>query len=144
MSESRIQNRDSMTLFRDPFFGDMFEGFGSWPVTQPHRTMKMDLVEQPEQFIAKLDMPGVSRDDIQVSLDENLLTIKAEKSSEKEERNERWHVSERSYGSMSRSIRLPENADFEHINAAYENGVLTLNIPKLATPKSNKKFIDIN
>jgi HSP20 family protein len=51
---------------------------------------------------------------------------------------------ERSYGSMSRSILLPENADFEHINAAYENGVLTLNIPKLATPKSNKKFIDIN
>jgi HSP20 family protein len=73
--------------------------------------------------------------DIQISLQENLLTIKGEKRQEKEEKDERHHRVERSYGAFTRAVRLPVAVDAGKVNAAYKNGVLTITLPKTPAAK---------
>jgi HSP20 family protein len=73
--------------------------------------------------------------DIQISLQENLLTIKGEKRQEKEEKDERYHRVERSYGSFTRSVRLPVGVDASKVTATFKNGLLTVTMPKTVAAK---------
>ena len=79
--------------------------------------------------------------DIQVSLQENLLTIKGEKKQEKEEKDERYHRVERSYGAFTRSVRLPVAVDASKVTASFKNGLLTVTLPK--TPAAKGTMIPI-
>ncbi|MDD3581680.1 MAG: Hsp20/alpha crystallin family protein [Desulfobacca sp.] len=90
----------------------------------------VDISESADQVTVKAEIPGLEAKDIDISLSGDLLTIKGEKKSEREEKDENYHLVERSYGSFSRSLRLPVGVEAEKIQASYKQGVLTITCPK--------------
>ncbi len=90
----------------------------------------VDVSETAEQVVVKAEVPGIDPKDISVSLSGDLLTIKGEKKSEREEKKESYHLVERSYGSFSRAVRLPVSVNADKIEAKYDKGVLTITCPK--------------
>ncbi len=92
-------------------------------------------------LVVKAELPGIDPKDIDISLNEGVLTIKGEKKQEKEEKEEGYHLIERSYGSFTRSIRLPREIQNEKISASYKNGVLRITLPK--TEEAKKKEVKI-
>lgn len=101
----------------------------------------VDIKEENDAIVVKADLPGVKKEDIEVRVDGNLLTIRAEKKfEEKEEEKDRYHRIERYYGVYQRSFTLPDRIDPEKLKARYEDGVLTLTLPKKpeAKPKTVK------
>lgn len=101
-------------------------------------TPAIELLEKDDKFIAKADLPGMKKEDIDVSVVDNTLTIKGERKAEHEVKEEEYYCSERCYGSFFRSITLPVAVDSEHIEATYENGVLEVTLPKAAEIKPKK------
>jgi HSP20 family protein len=95
----------------------------------------MDISETKDSLVAKVEAPGMEERDIQVSLQENLLTIKGEKKQEKEEKEEHYHRIERSYGAFTRSVRLPVAVDASRVTATFKNGLLTVTLPKTPAAK---------
>jgi HSP20 family protein len=89
----------------------------------------------------KAEVPGLEPKDIDISLSDGLLTIKGEKKQEREEKEENYHLVERSYGSFARSIRLPNEVQSDKIDASYKNGVLKIVLPK--SEEAKKKEIKI-
>jgi HSP20 family protein len=79
-----------------------------------------------------VELPGVKEKDIDITVDDGLVTIKGEKKESREEKGETWYFSERQYGSFSRSFRLPAEADPDKIEADLKDGVLTLSVAKVA------------
>jgi len=104
-------------------------------------TMKSDLEENDNEYVLKVDIPGANKEDISVSFDEDMLTIKHETKKEEKNDNKKYVFKERFSQSESRSFYL-ENANPEDIKAKYENGVLTINVSKV-TPVDTKKLIAI-
>ncbi|MEX5727323.1 HSP20 family protein [Rhodovulum iodosum] len=80
----------------------------------------------------KMELPGVEEKDIEVNLDDGVVTVKGEKTSERKEEGETWYFSERQYGSFSRSFRLPPDADPARVSADLKDGVLTVSVGKKA------------
>lgn len=107
---------------------DEFPAVGDWAPS-------LDLSETKDSLVVKVEAPGMDQKDIQISLQENLLTIKGEKKQEKEEKDERYHRIERSYGSFTRSVRLPVGVDSSKVTAAFKNGLLTVTMPKTVAAK---------
>ncbi|UHQ96092.1 Hsp20/alpha crystallin family protein [Natrinema halophilum] len=93
-------------------------------------TMGIDLVDHGDEFVLTADVPGFESDDIDVRLSNNTLHVTAERDETTEEQEELYIKSERAHRSISRSVRLPEPVDEENVSAAYNNGVLTLTLPK--------------
>lgn len=89
-----------------------------------------DVKETSEAYEILADLPGVSEDDVDVSLSGNLLTISGKREQEEKKQDDTWYTVERSYGSFSRSFTLPENIDEEHCDATFDNGVLTVRLHK--------------
>ncbi|MFW5947668.1 MAG: Hsp20/alpha crystallin family protein [Gemmatimonadota bacterium] len=96
------------------------------------RAPAADVMENSDAIRVTLELPGMTAEDIEVNLENNLLTVSGEKQEERTEsdRNTRWHVSERRFGRFSRSFVLPREVDHDAIEAHFENGVLELRIPK--------------
>ena len=90
----------------------------------------VDVFEDKDAVKIVAELPGVKPEDVKLSLENNLLTIRGEKKQEAEERSERVHRYERSYGSFERAFVLPSTVDGEKISAEYRNGVLTVSVPK--------------
>jgi len=90
----------------------------------------VDVAEAPDKVTVKAEVPGLDPKELDISLVGDLLTIKGEKKSEREEKKENYHLVERSYGSFSRAIRLPAAVDADKIEASYDQGVLTVTCPK--------------
>lgn len=107
---------------------EAFETGGEW-------TPKLDVSETKDVVMVKAEVPGVEARDISLSLEGDLLTLKGEKTQEKEEKDERHHRVERRYGAFLRSVRLPSTVDASKAGATFKNGVLTVTIPKSATAK---------
>jgi HSP20 family protein len=95
----------------------------------------MDVSETKDSLIAKVEVPGMDPQDIQISLQENLLTIKGEKRQDQEEQDEHYHWVERTYGMFARSVRLPVTVDGSKVVATFKNGLLTITLPKTPTSK---------
>jgi HSP20 family protein len=95
----------------------------------------MDVSETKESLVCKVEVPGMEQKDIQISLQENLLTIKGEKRQAKEEKEEHYHRIERSYGAFTRSLRLPVAVDAGKVTATVKSGVLTVTLPKTPAAK---------
>ncbi|HHB91305.1 MAG TPA: Hsp20/alpha crystallin family protein [Anaerolineae bacterium] len=100
--------------------------------------LPLDVSETADAYIVKASIPGVNPDDIDVTLTDNVLTIKAEIKEEKEIEEAKYHLRERRFGLFSRSITLPTAVDADKVEAVYENGVLTLTIPKAEEVKPHK------
>jgi HSP20 family protein len=121
----------------DPF-EDFFKNFGSgfWmkPVAFPAETelrLKIDVSEDDKSFSVKADIPGVKKDDIQIDIDGDYVSIRAEAKQEKEEKkDEKVVYSERAYGMVSRGFTLPVEVDAKAAKAEYKDGVLNLTLPK--------------
>jgi HSP20 family protein len=90
----------------------------------------MDLVEEGDHFVLRADLPGVRDEDVNVELEDNVLTISGERKAEQEDRKEGYYRVERAVGRFSRSLTLPEGVDPDSIEAHFDNGVLTVRIPK--------------
>lgn len=90
----------------------------------------LDISETKGELVVKVDLPGIDPKEMDISLNDDVLTIKGEKKQEKEEKEEGYHLVERNYGSFTRSIRLPKEVQSEKIKAVYKNGVLRITLPK--------------
>jgi HSP20 family protein len=88
--------------------------------------------------MVKAEVPGMDAKDVNITLNDGLLTIKGEKKVEKEEKDEGYHLTERRYGSFSRSIRLPSDIQSDKIKANYKNGLLTITMPKSEKAKTKE------
>jgi HSP20 family protein len=131
---------------RDPFSDDFFKGFALRPV---HRLldgepqMRLDLTEDDKNFFVKAEIPGVAKDDIKVSVDGNLVSLRAEIKKESEEKEGAKVIrSERYFGSVARSFTLDESVDSGAAVAKYENGVLNLTLPKKANGQTHQLKIN--
>jgi HSP20 family protein len=102
----------------------------------------MDLVEADDHFVLKADLPGLSDGDVSIEVQDGSLTISGERKAEHEEHERGWYRIERSYGSFSRSLTLPEGVDAEGISARFDRGVLEVRIPKPAERKPRRVQID--
>jgi len=123
----------------DNFFNDFFEGeFNPGKIARTSSVPAANVKETQDAFHVELAAPGMKKDDFKIELNEDLLTIRTEKSEENEEKTERFTKREFNFTSFVRSFRLPENVDFENINAQYENGILTLGIPKVELEEEAK------
>lgn len=90
----------------------------------------VDVSEDEKQYTLTVELAGARKEDVAVEVHENVLTIRGEKRSEREEKEEQRRYVERSYGSFARSFSLPSNANAESVHARFEEGVLTVEIPK--------------
>lgn len=116
-----------------------------WLPTVQH--MHCDVHEEKDKFTVMAELPGVSREDVRVSMDNGLLTISGEKKQEKVDEGDRGgrHLrrAERHYGSFSRSFRLPTASEADKVTAKFENGVLSLIIPKIEPKQDQSKFVNV-
>ncbi|WP_133130013.1 Hsp20/alpha crystallin family protein [Legionella yabuuchiae] len=103
----------------------------------------VDIREEKDRYIVKADIPGVEKDDIQLSLENNMLTIKGERRYEKKEEKEGFSRIERVQGQFYRRFALPDTTDESKIKASYKKGVLEVVIPKKANEKAKKINVKI-
>jgi HSP20 family protein len=115
-------SREIDRLF-DSFFGTPDRGARRW-------IPPMDLVEADDHFVLKADLPGLSDDDVAIEVQDGTLRISGERKDEHEQRERGWYRVERSFGSFSRTLTLPDGVDPDGIEAEFHDGVLELRIPK--------------
>jgi HSP20 family protein len=98
----------------------------------------VDIREREDAYLVEIELPGLTKDDVKITMENNILTIQGEKKHEKEERRGDYHRSERVYGSFQRSFTLPSSVKNDKIEAQYKNGILTVSLPKVeeAKPKA--------
>jgi HSP20 family protein len=125
-------------------FNTFFEG-GSGPAnggTQLRRWLPaMDLVEGKDDFVLRADLPGLGESDVNIEVEDNVLTISGKRDAEHEDRKEGYYRVERASGSFQRSLTLPEGVDPEAIKASFDKGVLEVRIPKPEQRKPRKVTI---
>jgi HSP20 family protein len=128
----------------DPFFSDFFDRRGLMKNLlgtngDNDLTPAMNIKEKEKEFEVELAAPGLKKDDFNITLDNGILTVSAEKEDRKEEEKEGYMSREFSYNSFSRSVTIPENVDEDKdISAKYENGVLKLKLQKKEGMESKK------
>jgi HSP20 family protein len=103
----------------------------------------MDLVETDEHFVLKADLPGLTEDDVNIEVEDNVLTVSGERKAEHEDKREGYVRVERSYGSFRRSLTLPEGVDPESVSASFDKGVLEVRIPKPEERKPRRVAIQV-
>jgi HSP20 family protein len=126
----------------DRLWDSFFEG-GARRRTEGAREWfpSLDVAETKNDVVVKAEVPGMDPKDIDISLSNGVLTIKGKKKQEREEKEENYHLLERSYGSFTRSVQLPGEVQSDKISASYRNGVLKVTLPK--SEEAKKKEIKI-
>ena len=120
----------------DRLFEDTFgrgEGMNAW-------SPAVDVREGESDLSLEVELPGIKPEEVEITADKGVLTIRGEKQSTRKEgdENSRYHLVERTYGSFTRSFQLPQGLDEEKIEASYNDGVLSVRIPKSALPQPRK------
>ena len=131
--------REMMTLrsAMDRLFDNAFVGSrGDWEAV--NWELALDVSETGDEYLVKASVPGINPDDLEITYNNKVLTIKGETKHEEEIEETRYHLRERRFGSFARSISLPTMVDSDHIEASYENGVLTLHLPKTEEAKPRR------
>ena len=137
-----IQKRQSFGSVRN--FDDLFSRFlgssaGAVSNSEPEAwSIPLDVVQDGDNLVVTASVPGTSKDDIDVSVDDNVLTIKAETGDSSSKETDGYLLRERRTGSYYRALRLPETVDFENAESQFKNGVLTIKLPKLESKKARK------
>lgn len=127
--------RDVMSLQRsvDRLFEDFLAPVASKPERQPHFSPAVDVEESGSHYLISFDLPGISKDELKIEVEDGVLTVSGERKEEKlDERNKR--TIERFYGRFQRSFSLPQNVNADDIEADYRDGVLMLAVPKAEAP----------
>ncbi|WP_137701434.1 Hsp20/alpha crystallin family protein [Marimonas lutisalis] len=102
-----------------------------------------DASSTEDAYRITMELPGVEEKDIDISVNSGVVSVKGEKTAEREEKGETWFFSERQYGAFSRSFRLPEDADDGKVEAHLKDGVLTITVPKRAAESPEAKKVQI-
>jgi HSP20 family protein len=106
-------------------------------------TPSADISETDKEYVIRAELPAVNKEDVQVTLDDGMITIKGERKQHKDDKNERFHRVESFYGSFERSFSLPDNVNADTIRCESKDGILTVHIPKTETPKQKAKQITV-
>jgi HSP20 family protein len=129
----------------DDLFSDMMKGFFVRPMNLPRTdagkplSIRLDVQENDKAYTVAADIPGVKKDDIKVTVDGGMVTISAEQSNQQEKKEgDKVIYSERSQGAVSRSFSLSQEVDSQAAEAKYENGVLSLTLPKKASAQARR------
>ena len=113
-------------------------------MAENHWSVAVDVIEEKDQYVLKADLPGIKKEDIKVSLEDNILTLQAERKAEAETEDKQVHRTERTFGRYQRTLNLGAKVDAARIRANYKDGVLELVVPKseIAKPKSIDVHVD--
>lgn len=129
-------NRLFNTFFDSPTTGNAGNGVRRW-------IPAMDLVETDDHFVLKADLPGLNEGDVNIEVEDNVLTVSGERKSEHEDKREGYYRVERSFGSFRRTLTLPEGVDPEAVSATFDKGVLEVRIPKPEQRKPRRVAIQV-
>jgi len=102
-----------------------------------------DISETEKEYLIRAELPAVKKEDVQVTFDDGMITIKGERKQQKEDKNEKYHRTESFYGSFERSFSLPENVNADAISCESKDGILTVHIPKSEMQKQKPKQIAV-
>ncbi len=123
---SRALFHSDFDRFIENFFPNVAHAAGEATPWQP----RVELSENKSAYVVSADLPGIAKEDVTINFENNVLTISGERVEAKEDEGTTYFRSERVYGSFSRSFTFPKGIDVNNIHAAFENGVLTISIPK--------------
>ncbi len=138
--------KDMVTL-RDDFdrlFRSLFSRFpGFHEGEDDFWSPAMDIEEDNDNIVVKTEIPGMKKDDIMVSVRNNMLTVSGERKQKTETKNKTYHRIERSHGKFSRTVTLPSEVEADKVKAAYKDGVLSITLPKPASAKPKQIEVKI-
>lgn len=134
-----VNNEISSILSRN--LGDWFPDY-SFP-EENKLAMPVELKEKDKEYLVKAELPGVKKEDVDIDIDKNYITINAKKEEEKEEDNKNYKKSEFSYGEFTRTVYFPQEIDIENTKASMEHGVLKISAPKKAAEKETIKKLTV-
>jgi HSP20 family protein len=140
--------REMMTMRNqlDRFFNDWSGESGNWGEGRTGFSFQLplDVSENDDAFIVRASLPGIKPEDLDISVQNNMLTIRGEMKQEEARQGDRWHLQERRFGQFQRTISLPNNVDPNQVGAQFENGVLMLTLPKSEEAKPRKISVQSN
>lgn len=137
----KSHNEDNLFNYLDNIEKQFFGDFDNDVSISNFRT---DIIDEGDKYVLQSELPGFNKEDIKINIKDDMLTISAQHSEEKETKNKNNYLrKERKFGSFSRSFST-NDIDIEKINASYQNGILELEMPKKAIAESKVKKIDIN
>lgn len=135
-----LRTRNFWPLYhRDPWhsLGRLFDEF--WPRDiAPQNYGSIDVYEDEEHIFVEVELPGVERDQIDLTLEDGLLSLQAERTEENESKNKNYYVRERSRGQWTRSVRLPSPVNEETVDASFKDGILKVTLEKQRQAKGHK------
>jgi HSP20 family protein len=139
-----MENKHWLSPFNNDFWGDrFFNQFMPKNFTDFWRTgnygPSVDLKETDNEIILHADIPGVKQEDLDITVDENVVILKGETKRDETREEKGYHLTERRYGSFYRTIPLPAEVKSDQATARYKNGVLELHVPKV-TPSTQRGF----
>jgi len=123
--------REMNKMFNNFFRGDIQDEDSALMAWTP----AVDIAEHDDEYLVKVELPGVNKDEVKITVESNILTIRGEKKQEKEIKKENYHRVERSYGSFQRSFTLPTTVKSDKIDASYKDGILSVSLPKAEEAK---------
>lgn len=146
--ESFLREMDSLHKEMDRLFEDFWKGSGSHslmaePWQRGALNPRVDETEDEKAFHVKIELPGMDKDDVDVTLSNGVLTIRGEKQREEEEKGNDFYRKERSFGSFRRSLPIPVDVDETRVEAKFEKGVLYIELPKTAEAQKKVKHIEV-
>jgi len=134
---------DEIGTILNRHFGSLYPEFDDETDKLDRAMMPLELTEKKEEYDVKAELPGVKKEDLEISLENNYLTIKAQKNEHKEENKENYKTSEFRYGEFSRAVYLPSEVEEDKIEAKLEDGVLRIRIPKIFKKENSAKKITV-
>jgi HSP20 family protein len=135
--------QNEMNRLFNTFFDSPAPAHGA-PTAQRRWVPAMDLIETPDDFVLRADLPGLDTGDVNIELDDNVLTISGEREATHESQKEGYYRVERAWGAFSRSLTLPEGVDAEAVAASFDRGVLEVRVPKPEQRKPRKVSISVD
>jgi HSP20 family protein len=135
LSDTPVFQDDVSRLFDEIWRRGRNSDLGSWAPA-------IDLTESETEFKMMVELPGMTKDDVKITLNDNMVTLRGEKKASDESKKENWLQVERTYGAFERSFQLSSLVDKTKVNAKFENGVLTVTLPKSEDSRPREISID--
>ena len=138
-----VSIQDEVNRLYNDFFGRVPSRFDT-ELSRSEWTPSVDISETKDEIVVKTEVPGMNKDDIKITLQDNVLTLRGERKQEKEEKDTNFHRMERCYGSFTRSFNLPTVVQADKIKASYKDGILNITLPKAEEVKPKQIPIEIS
>src|SRR5512136_1462166 len=127
----------------DETMNRLWRGFGGAPASTEDWNISLDVVQRPDEIVVKASIPGVKPETIDLAIEDNILTLRADRKPDFEDEKSVYLIQERPTGSFYRALRLPGTVDGNKVQSTYENGVLTIVLPKAEEKKKKQIKIQI-